>query len=49
LVGWYEAQGFVRNKEEQKLRIVDAERRGRMPDVVPVSLRFDLRERAEIE
>jgi GNAT superfamily N-acetyltransferase len=49
LVRWYEAQGFVRNKEEQKLRIVDAERRGRTPDGVPVSLRFDLRERTEME
>lgn len=48
LVRWYEAQGFVRNKEEQKLRIADAERRGHMPEGVPVSLRFDLRERAEI-
>jgi GNAT superfamily N-acetyltransferase len=49
LVGWYEAQGFVRNKEEQKLRVTNAERRGRAPDGVPVSLRFDLRERAEIQ
>ena len=33
----------------ERPRGVDTERRGRTPDRVPVSLRFDLRERAEIE
>lgn len=46
LVHWYEAQGFVRNKEEQKRRREDAERRGRVPEQVAVSMRFDLREPA---
>ena len=32
----------------ERPRVADAERRGRTPDGVPVSLRFDLRERAEM-
>lgn len=47
LVAWYESQGFVRNRAEQKARVQDAERRGRPVGAVAVSMRFDLREAAQ--
>jgi len=47
LVAWYESQGFVRNRAEQKARVREAEQRGRAPDTVAVSMRFDLRESAQ--
>jgi GNAT superfamily N-acetyltransferase len=42
LVGWYERQGFVINKVEQRAREEAAARRG--GSSIPVSMRFDLRE-----
>ncbi|HEY0023037.1 MAG TPA: hypothetical protein VGB24_09005 [Longimicrobium sp.] len=42
LVGWYERQGFVINKVEQRAREEAAARRG--ASSIPVSMRFDLRE-----
>ncbi|HEX5725210.1 MAG TPA: GNAT family N-acetyltransferase [Longimicrobiaceae bacterium] len=44
LVGWYEGRGFVRNRTMQAQRIEEAQRFGRTPEQVPVSMRFDLRE-----
>lgn len=42
LVGWYERQGFVINKVEQRAREEAAAHRG--ASNIPVSMRFDLRE-----
>jgi GNAT superfamily N-acetyltransferase len=42
LVAWYEQQGFVVNKVEQRAREEAAAHRGASP--IPVSMRFDLRE-----
>lgn len=42
LVAWYERQGFVINKVEQRAREEAAARRG--ATTIPVSMRFDLRE-----
>lgn len=44
LVGWYERRGFKRNKLRQQRRIEDALAHGRDPDLIAVSMRFDLRE-----
>jgi GNAT superfamily N-acetyltransferase len=41
LVSWYERQGFVINKVEQRTREEAAARRG--TSTIPVSMRFDLR------
>lgn len=45
LVGWYEAQGFKRNRLRQQRRVQDAVAHGRDPATIAVSMRFDLRER----
>lgn len=42
LVGWYEAQGFVRSIDEQAYRVRMAAERGRAAEGLPVSMRFDL-------
>ena len=47
LVGWYEKQGFVRNLLEQEQRREEALRRGRNPDEIAISMRFDLRDARE--
>ena len=47
LAGWYERQGFVRNRLEQTMRVREAAERGREPDRVPISMRFDLRDARE--
>ena len=44
LVAWYEGQGFVANKEEQRHREQLAAERGRPIDALPRSMRFDLRD-----
>lgn len=43
LVAWYEGQGFVRNPAHQEERIQKAVTNRRDPDLIPVSMRFDLR------
>jgi ribosomal protein S18 acetylase RimI-like enzyme len=45
LVGWYESIGFRRNVEEQASRTRFALETGRDITSMPVSMRFDLRER----
>ncbi len=47
LTRWYEGQGFVRNKEEQVGREQDAVRRGKNPEDIAISMRFDLRDAIE--
>jgi GNAT superfamily N-acetyltransferase len=44
LVAWYEAQGFIRNQQEQAFRERLAEEAGRPSDRLPCSMRFDLRD-----
>lgn len=44
LVAWYEAKGFVANKEEQGYREQLAQERSAPPDALAQSMRFDLRE-----
>lgn len=44
LVSWYRGQGFLRNELSQSARLTEAERHGRDPERIPVSMRFDLRE-----
>lgn len=45
LVEWYQRQGFVRNKLDQKERIARAIQGGRDPAALTISMRYDLRER----
>lgn len=45
LIGWYESIGFHRNLEEQLSRTRLALESGRDISSLPVSMRFDLRER----
>jgi GNAT superfamily N-acetyltransferase len=44
LIGWYESLGFRANREEQAYRARFAAESGRDPALLPVSMRFDLRE-----
>jgi predicted GNAT family N-acyltransferase len=44
LVPWYQAHGFIRNREEKAYRQQVALDTGRGVDDLPVSMRFDLRE-----
>lgn len=43
LVGWYERQGFERNRLRQDRRVQDALAHGRDPVAIAVSMRYDLR------
>jgi ribosomal protein S18 acetylase RimI-like enzyme len=46
LVGWYQSLGFQRNVQRQDQRVQNAIAHRRDPDLIAVSMRFDLRKRA---